>query len=74
VSGPVSVTARVLQAISDELAGRNLEDYAGGVVQIIVKLDAAGCPRRIAIRTEIERDVERRRPSATGFMELTGAT
>lgn len=70
----MSVTARVLQAISDELAGRNLEDYAGGVVQIIVKLDAAGCPRRIAIRTEIERDVERRRPSATGFMELTGAT
>jgi metal-sulfur cluster biosynthetic enzyme len=60
----VSVTTRVLQAISDELAERNLDDCAGGVVQIVVKLDAAGCPRRIAIRTEVEREVERRRPQA----------
>lgn len=60
----MSVATRVLQAISDELAGRSLEDCAGGVVQIVVKLDAAGCPRRIAVRTEVEREVERRRPQA----------
>lgn len=60
----MSVTARVLQAITDELAGRNLDQCAaGGVVQIVVKLDAAGCPKRIAVRTEVERDVQRRRLS-----------
>lgn len=60
----MSVATRVLQAINDELAERNLDDCAGGVVQIVVKLDAAGCPRRIAVRTEVEREVERRRPQA----------
>lgn len=57
-------TARVLQAVTDELEDRDLTDCAGGTVEIKVRLDAAGCPRKIAIKTEVEREVERRRPVA----------
>lgn len=61
----MSVVGRILQAITDELADRDLEQLgAGGVVQIVVKLDAAGLPKRIAVRTEVEREVVRRRPQA----------
>jgi hypothetical protein len=62
----VSVAARVLQAISDELEDRAplLEALANGTVSVVVKLDAAGCPRKISIVTETERVVERRRPQA----------
>lgn len=56
------VASRVLQAVSDDLSERNLEDCAGGTVSIVVKLDAAGCPKRIAVRTEVEHDVTRKRP------------
>jgi hypothetical protein len=58
------IASRVLQAVSDDLSERNLEDCAGGTVSIVVKLDAAGCPKRIAVRTEVEKDVVRRRPCA----------
>jgi hypothetical protein len=61
----MSISARVLQAVREELAGRNLDDCAGGTVEIEVKLDAAGCPRRFAVRPEVARTVERRRPCAT---------
>lgn len=54
--------ARILRAVSDELAERDLEACAGGTVSIVVKLDAAGCPKRIALRTEVEKDVARSRP------------
>jgi hypothetical protein len=57
-------TSRVLQAVSAELAERDLTDCAGGTVAIIVKIDAAGCPKRISLRREVERDVERRRACA----------
>lgn len=60
----MSVASRVLQAINDELPEHDLEQCAGGVVQIVVKLDAAGCPKRIAVRTEVEREVAKRRPCA----------
>jgi hypothetical protein len=55
------VASRVLQAVADELTGHDLEGCAGGTVSIIQKIDAAGCPKRIAVRTEIEREVVRRR-------------
>lgn len=56
--------ARVLRAVADELAERDLEACAGGTVSIVLKLDAAGCPKRIAIRTEVEKDVARTRSCA----------
>ena len=56
--------SRVLQAVADALADRNLDDCAGGTVIMVVKLDAAGCPKRIAVRTEVERDCDVRRPRA----------
>jgi hypothetical protein len=34
--------ARVVKAVAAALDGRNLEDCAGGIVSIILKLDAAG--------------------------------
>lgn len=58
------IAARILKAVSDTLAERSLEDCAGGTVSIVLKLDAAGCPKRIAIRTEVEKDVARPRPCA----------
>lgn len=51
--------ARILRAVTDELAARNLEDCAGGSVSIVVKLDAAGCPKRVAVDTHVEREVSR---------------
>lgn len=57
-------TSRVLRAIADSLADRDLTDCAGGTVSVVVKLDVAGCPKRVAIRTEIEADVARARPRA----------
>jgi metal-sulfur cluster biosynthetic enzyme len=54
--------SRIVQAITEQLGRRNIEDCAGGTVSIVVKLDASGCPKRIAIRTEVESDVERRKP------------
>lgn len=54
------VASRVVKAVADALAERSLEDCAGGTVSIVLKLDAAGCPRRIAVRTEVEREVVRK--------------
>ena len=56
----MTVAARVLQAVADALEGRGLDECAGGTVSILVKIDAAGYPKRVAIRTEVERDVIRR--------------
>lgn len=57
------VPARVLQAVTDKLETCSLEDVAnGGTVSIVVKLDGSGYPRRIAVRSESESEVERRRP------------
>lgn len=61
----MSVKARVLRAIEAELASQEavLELLkAGGTLGLVVKLDAAGNPRRIAVRAEAEHDVERTRP------------
>jgi hypothetical protein len=60
----VSVKARVLQAIADELEARApvLEGMAGGTVSVTVKLDIAGCPRKITLAAECETVVERKRP------------
>lgn len=58
------VAARVLQAVTDRLEASDLEGCAGGTVSIVVKLDDAGCPRRIGIKTEVEHAIERRRPRA----------
>jgi metal-sulfur cluster biosynthetic enzyme len=61
----VSVAERVLKALADVLPEHNLEACAGGgTVSVVVKLDAAGCPKRIAVRTEVEREIARRRPVA----------
>lgn len=62
----MTVAARVLQAISDELEDRApmLEALASGTITVVVKLDAAGCPRKIGVVAETERIVERRRPRA----------
>lgn len=56
--------SRVLQAITQALAERDLESCAGGTVSIVVKLDSAGCPKRVAVRTEVEHQVDSRRPMA----------
>lgn len=60
----MTVASRVIQAITDELTERDLEQCSGGTISVVVKLDASGCVRRIAVRTEVEREVERRRPRA----------
>lgn len=63
----MSVKARLLQAIADELDNQNpvVEALgAGGTLGLVVKLDASGCPKRISLRMEVEHEVERRRPRA----------
>lgn len=70
----MSVVSRVIQAINAELAERApaVEATAGGTVSIVVKLDAAGCPRRISVRTEVEHDVEGRRPGGIADLQAVG--
>lgn len=63
----MSVTDRVRRAINDKLGDCDLEHCAGGTVSVVVKLDAAGCPKRIAVRTEVEHEVEKRRPCAVAI-------
>lgn len=58
----MSVASRVLQAITEELPAHDLEGCAGGTVSVQVRLDAAGCPKRIVVKTEVEKAVERKRP------------
>ena len=63
----MSVARRVLQAITDEVNDRAtaLESLAGGTVSVVVKLDAAGCPRKVSLIVETERVVERCWPKRT---------
>lgn len=60
----MSVKTRVLQAIDEKLSSREpmLEGIAGGTLTVLVKLDDAGCPRQVSIRTEVSEAVERKRP------------
>jgi hypothetical protein len=51
---------RILAAITDHLEEADYEHRRGGTVSLVVKLDDAGCPKRISVRTELERPVERR--------------
>lgn len=53
------VASRVVKAVADALAERSLEDCAGGTVSVVVRLDAAGCPKRVTVRTEVEREAVR---------------
>jgi hypothetical protein len=53
-------TRRILAAITDHLEDADFEHLRGGTVSLVVKLDDAGCPKRISVRTELERPVERR--------------
>ena len=63
----MSVTARVLQAIGDELDARRplLEAMRGGTVSVIVQIDPSGEPKQITFRTEERRTVERKRACRT---------
>jgi hypothetical protein len=54
------IASRVVRAVTDALAERSLEDCAGGTVSVIVRLDAAGCPKRITVKTEVEREAAHR--------------
>ena len=58
----MSVKARVLRAIDETLARREplLEAMAGGTLTVLVKLDDAGCPRQVSIRTEVTEPVDRK--------------
>lgn len=60
----MSVAARVLQAISNELAehGPLLEAMREGTISVIVQTDASGQPKQITLRTESRHAVERQRP------------
>jgi hypothetical protein len=45
-------TTRVLRAVTEKIASRDLTDCAGGTVSVIVQLDRAGCPKRVTLRRE----------------------
>lgn len=58
-------TSRILRAITDKIADRDLTDCAGGTVSVIVQLDRAGCPKRITLRREDETEADRNRSCTT---------
>ncbi len=62
IGGSVTpTTTRVLRAITEKIADRDLTDCAGGTVSVIVQLDRAGCPKRITLRREDESEPTPRR-------------
>lgn len=51
-------TRRIIAAIAEHLADADFEHVAGGMVTVAVRVDDAGCPKRISVKTEVERPVD----------------
>jgi hypothetical protein len=54
------VARRILAALADHLEDANFEHLGGGLVTLQIRLDETACPKRILVKTEQERHVERR--------------